>query len=134
MGRLAVASTHLDLPSAYVARSLLDQHGIPAFLFDHHLGGMSWVYLPAMRGIRLMVREDDLDTARSVLTDPSHRINVEDDESCPACGSDDVFRAASWILGLASVFAIGPPILVRSRRRHCRACKHDWLSSEGFLV
>ena len=134
MAGLIALSTYYDLPAAIVHRSLLDQHGIPAFLFDRHMGGVSWVHLPALRGMRLMVLERDLEVARGILGDLSERIDVPEDEHCPDCGSDDIFRPASWLLGLFTVLTVGPPLLVRSRRRHCRSCGHDWRSGEGFLV
>jgi hypothetical protein len=134
LAELVTLSTYYDLPAAVVHRSLLDQHGIPAILFDSHLGGMNWLYLPAMRGVRLMVLERDIDAADRLLADLSEKIDVPEDEHCPACGSDDIFRPASWVLGLLTVLTVGPPLLVKSRRRHCRSCRHNWRGSEGFLV
>ena len=134
MAKLVTLSTYFDLPSAIVDRLLLDQHGILTFLFDGHLGSVSWVYLPAIRGIRLMVPEAEVDEAREILDDQSHRIDVPEDEHCPECKSDNIFRPSSWLVGLASVMTVGPPVLVQSRRRHCRSCKHNWRGQEGLLV
>jgi len=131
---LVTLSTHYDLSGAVVARSLLDQHGIPAFLLDGHLGSVSWVYLPAIGGMRLMVLERDFEVAGHLLADLSAKIDVPGDEHCPACGSDNIFRPASWVLGLLSVLTVGPPLLVQSRRRHCRSCRHNWRGAEGFLL
>lgn len=133
MSRLVTASIHLDLPGAYVARSLLEQHGIPAFLFDQGFARMDWFVLLALGGIRVMVPERDAEASREILGDLSDRIDVPEDEHCPACGSDDLSRPASLAFALATMLTLGT-LLVRSRRRHCRACKHGWLSPEGFLV
>jgi len=130
---LVTLTTYYDIPEAAVARSLLDQHGIPAFLFDDRLGRMSWLYLRALGGVRLMVPARDVATAASLLADLSQKIDVPEDEHCPACGSDDIFRPASWILALLSTMIVGP-LLVRSRRRHCRSCRRNWRAAEGFLV
>lgn len=131
---LVTVSTHYDLPTAIVQQSLLNSHGIPAYLPDYHLGATAWVYLPALRGLRLAVPESDVEAAREILGDLSNWIDVPEDEHCPACGSDDIFRPASWLLALLSVLTIGPPLLIQSRRRHCRTCRHNWRGSEGLLV
>lgn len=134
MTGLAVLSVYYDLPAAFVHRALLTQHGIPAFLFDEHTGGVSWVYLSALGGVRLMTPARDLEAARAIIGDLSERIDVPEDEHCPECGSDDIFRPASWLLGLLTVLTFGPPLLVKSRRRHCRHCGHNWRGREGILV
>ena len=95
---------------------------------------MDWFYLTALRGIRLMVPERDFDIANRLLSDLSAKIDVPEDEHCPACGSDDIFRPASLVLLLLTVWLVFVPLLVQSRRRHCRSCHHDWRGSEGFLV
>jgi hypothetical protein len=61
MSKLVIAKRCLDLSDAVVARSLLDFHGYPAFLFDTAYVGVEWHKLQAIGGLRLMVLEDDLD-------------------------------------------------------------------------
>ncbi len=132
MAKLITAASYLDLPDAHVARALLDSHGIPVFLFDDRLGGTNWFFLPALGGVRLMVPDDHLDVAGGLICDLSKKIDVPEDEHCPSCSSDDLFRPASWVLLLLSMMVA--PLLVQSRRRRCRTCGHDWRGPEGFLV
>lgn len=134
MSRLVDLSNYYDLAAAVVHRSILDQHGIPAFLFDRHMGGISWIHLPALGGIRIMVPENDVAAAREILGDLSNRIETPDAERCPNCNSDDVFRPSSWIAGLATVALLGAPLLLKSRRRHCRTCHRNWRGSDGLLL
>ncbi len=131
---LVTVSTHYDEAGAVGARAFLTHHGIPAFLFDDRLCHMNWFSLLALGGIRLMVPENDFDAASRLLSDLSEKIDVPEDEHCPACGSDNIFRPASWVLLLLTVWPLFVPLLVQSRRRHCRSCHHNWRGSEGFLV
>ncbi len=130
---LVTVSKHFDVSEAIVARALLDQHGIPAFLFDHRLAGVNWLYLFALGGVRLMVPERDAETACRLLADLSEKIDVPEDEHCPACGSDEFFRPASWAL-LIMVWPLLLPLLFLSRRHRCRSCHHRWRGDTGFLI
>jgi hypothetical protein len=56
---------------AGLARSVLAEHRIDSILFDTE---MSWEGLGGIIPIRLMVDEDDLDDARSVLAAPGETI------------------------------------------------------------
>ena len=46
----------VDLSSAWVALGLLEAHGIPAALTDHHTAGINWLCMPAIGGVRLQTR------------------------------------------------------------------------------
>jgi len=131
---LVTVSTHYDLSEAAVARSLLAHHGIPVFLFDDHLGRMSWLYLRALGGIRLMVPERDAELAANLLSDLSAKIDVPEDEHCPACGSDEIFRPALWRLLLLTGWLFFVPLQLGARRYRCRSCHHSWRAEEGFPV
>ena len=126
MTRLVTARIYFDAPEAHVARSVLLQEGIPAFLFDAHYIGVSWHHLVALGGLRLQVFAPDLDAARQLLTPETDGLSRGGVESCPACGSGHVFRARSWIVAALVVLAVGMQFLVPTRRRYCRACKHRW--------
>lgn len=130
---LATVSTYLDLTEATVARSLLAHHDIPAFLLDDRLAGVNWLYLNALGGIRLMVPAREAEAAGRLLGDLSAKIDVPEDEHCPACGSDDIFRPASWPLLLLTGWLIFVPLLLGARRYHCRSCRHSWRGAEVFL-
>lgn len=61
---LACVETVFSPVEAEIMRSLLDAAGIPAVLFD---AGIASLIGPGVSGIRLMVDEDDADTARAIL-------------------------------------------------------------------
>src|SRR5467141_2584656 len=52
---------------ALVAKSMLDSAGIESFLGDENLVRLDWFYSNLVGGIKLMVREEDAETARAVL-------------------------------------------------------------------
>ncbi len=66
MAGLIHVKTFNDFTEAQIAKSALEAHDIPAFLFDEHLGGNQ--FPPAvLTGFRLMVPEDCLEEAARLL-------------------------------------------------------------------
>lgn len=73
MAGLVHLGTFNVLAEAQIAKSMLEAHDIPVFLFDEHLGGTRFS-LAVLPGFRLMVPEDCLEEASGLLatkTDPS---------------------------------------------------------------
>ncbi len=67
MAALVPVKTYNAFVEAQIAKSKLEAHDIPAFLFDEHLGGNQ--FPPAvLPGFRLMVPEDCLEEAARILT------------------------------------------------------------------
>src|ERR1700722_6509834 len=56
-----------DLPGALVAKGLLDSAGITCFLSDANTVRMDWLWSNALGGVRLWVREDDLNESAGLL-------------------------------------------------------------------
>ncbi len=131
MSKLVIAKRCLDLPEAIVARSLLDFHGYPVFLFDTAYIGVQWHKLQAIGGLRLMVLEEDLDDAKELLGTGDDALSDGGVDTCPACGAGHVFRHASILsplvtLGLFLAYAVAVPFLLRGRNRLCLECGHKW--------
>jgi Putative prokaryotic signal transducing protein len=55
------------VPEALLAKSMLDSAGIESFLGDENLVRLDWFYSNLVGGIKLMVREEDAETARTLL-------------------------------------------------------------------
>ena len=55
------------VPEALLAKSMLDSAGIESFLGDENLVRLDWFYSNLVGGIKLMVREEDAETARALL-------------------------------------------------------------------
>jgi hypothetical protein len=63
---LVLLDIFTEVVLAQIAKSKLDTHGIPAFLFDEHISGNIYPSF-ANFGVRLMVSEDDFEEAGAVL-------------------------------------------------------------------
>lgn len=126
MAGLVIAKVFHSLPEAEVARAMLEHNGISAFLPDRNVAGTAWYLTQAVGGIRLLVPEDEMDSARLLLGERDDELAEGGVDTCPECGSGDIFRPASLLAGLAAFFLVGIPYLLRRRERYCRQCRHRW--------
>ena len=62
-----VIARYGGVPEALLAKSMLDSAGIESFLGDENLVRLDWFYSNLVGGIKLMVREEDAETARTLL-------------------------------------------------------------------
>ncbi|MGA8013680.1 MAG: hypothetical protein WB949_14705 [Candidatus Acidiferrales bacterium] len=58
---------YMTLPEALLAKSILDSAGIESFLGDQNIIRMDWFLSNALGGVKLRVREDDVDVATALL-------------------------------------------------------------------
>ena len=65
--RWVVLETYLNLPDAYLTRSVLQASGIACFLPEEHTAGARGDLVFAMHGVRVMVPASELARARDVL-------------------------------------------------------------------
>lgn len=70
----------VDTGEAQVVKAMLEAHGIPAFLFDEHLGGNLNPSV-AIFGVRLMVPETDAEAAARLIADSPGMAGDETDEA-----------------------------------------------------
>jgi hypothetical protein len=64
--KLVKAASFLSVDEAYLAKGLLESEGIEALLFDEQSAVVMYTTY-ALGGIRLMVKQSDLERARSIL-------------------------------------------------------------------
>lgn len=62
-----IIGRYRDLPEASIAKSILDSAGIEGFLIDDNLVRLDWFYSNLVGGIKLVVREEDAETATKLL-------------------------------------------------------------------
>jgi len=139
---------------AHLARTRLEWAGIPAFVADDRIVTANWLYAHAIGGVRLRVRECDVEAAAQVFAQTPVDAGEDpeggaDDPRCPWCHSPRVYYNkrpayrlvfASWLL--FQLFFLLPPILfyvafflapllqivplfLRSRWQ-CYRCGHTW--------
>jgi hypothetical protein len=128
----AIIRRFRDFPEAMVAKSVLDSVGIERFLADENMIRMNWLLSNLFGGLKLKVRQEDVNAALDVLDQPIPAsfdvdgIGSYQQPSCPKCSSLDIafekFDKRWW--GVA-VF-VNFPVLIPRNRWYCWACGHSW--------
>ena len=116
-----------------MARCLLENEGIEAFVHDEHIIGLNRMFSYALGGIKLKVPEGSKADALRILEVTEHRPYLDEEEQpirCPKCGSEELTNGVSrprttsgifhWALAL--LFSVYPISLDRSMR--CDSCGH----------
>lgn len=128
--------------AANLARTRLEAAGIPCFLSNENLVSIMPLYSPITGGVRLHVRQGDVEAAIAVLREVPVPLATTPDEAsfaadapdpvaprCPKCGSSDVAygpatrNTYSFWSGVLSVLLRYP---VRGSRHHCFHCGHEF--------
>ncbi len=122
-----------DPLEAHMARCLLENEGIEAFVHDEHIIGLNRMFSYALGGIKLKVPEGSKEDALRILEVTEHRPFLDEEERpihCPQCGSEALTNGVSrprttsgvfhWALAL--LFSVYPLSLDRSMR--CDSCGH----------
>ena len=69
MDALVTVATYYDFPAAHLAKTHLESAGIPAFLIDENVLTMDPLLWAAVGGIKVRVRENDVEAARTTLAE-----------------------------------------------------------------
>lgn len=110
---------------AHLFRIFLEAKGIDCFLFDEEIVSVNPLYSNAVGGIKVKVREEDIERTLHVLK------STENDTipKCPNCGSTDIFMDYSpkkalphWIASLFSLLTVTYPITGKMVNT-CRSCE-----------
>lgn len=120
-----------DFPAeAHIAKTLLQSHGIEAFVFDDHLVSVNFLMSNAIGGVKLKVLDEDEAKALETLGASVDYIDSGEGEpidTCPKCNSDDVWRKPPYFWEVFGTFWLfGAPLRLQSKRRKCRLCKEKW--------
>jgi len=120
-----VTLTHCDqLIAAQLLCGRLDAEGIECFIPDEHVANQTWHLSRAIGGIRVQVRQSDLERAQLVLAEPAvegaadatekpkpNGAHVEDDETIGP-GDRAAYRAmrvalvSLWLMGLIHPYSL----------------------------
>jgi hypothetical protein len=121
-----------DSGEAMIAKSMLDSAGIESFLSDENLVRLDWFYSNLVGGIKLMVREEDAETARKLLEENIPEkfdvagVGEYKQPRCPKCGSLDVsFDELNKQIAYTG-FLLNVPIPVNYMGGRCHGCGHEW--------
>jgi hypothetical protein len=67
LSKLVNLRQYMTLPEALLAKSILDSAGIESFLGDQNIIRMDWFLTNALGGVKLRVREEDVEAAMALL-------------------------------------------------------------------
>lgn len=133
--RLVTIATFSYPTEAYVFKSKLEAAGIWSFVADEGTVTMNWLYSNAIGGVKLKVRETDVEPALEVLAEEPEQIELADEEiedeeqetRCPRCQSANTYyeRYATRLVFLSWLLLTFPlPFL--KRKWKCQDCGHQW--------
>jgi len=123
--KIAIAGIYSDLTQAHLARIRLEGGGIDAHVFDAGVVTANPLLVPAMGGIRVVVRSCDLKEAEAIL---SHipKISAED-QSCPHCQSTNIVKTRSGLrFAFLTILFLGFPVGRSRSKITCQDCGQSW--------
>ncbi|MGD0304930.1 MAG: hypothetical protein ABSC71_08895 [Candidatus Acidiferrales bacterium] len=136
--RMVIVERFRDLPPALIAKGFLDSAGIKSFLVDETMVRMDWLLSQAIGGVKLAVKQEDLEAAKETLAQGwESPIEFPDGETvphprCPQCNSPDVsYQALNKRASLPPVLVLNIPVRSNYPGWHCNHCGVLWEDTEG---
>jgi hypothetical protein len=132
---LVMLCSYRDPIDAELAKAHLESAGIPAVILDRHLVAIQWLYSNAIGGVKIAVDQDDLESARQILSEDhsTELLNVSESQSppadgdvCPICTSSAIHPSRLQRIAAAGSLATGVPLVMWRRRWICSSCGHSW--------
>ena len=87
---------------AHLCMSYLEANDIETYLIDEHLTCTDWLYANATGGVKLQVKQSDVDKAigllrerESSVNEPEASIDASIPRHCPDCDSEDIKEMAT---------------------------------------
>jgi hypothetical protein len=135
--KLVIIGRYDKAEMAHIDRIALEGAGIQAVLDEEHTVSANWFYTIFAGGVKLLVRQNDLEQARQILQDVQNNPAVDEngrpifekDEGfvCPACGSAKIdFETYSRKWFVLSLLFLKFPLPVKISRAVCCQCGHTW--------
>jgi tetratricopeptide (TPR) repeat protein len=132
--KLVTIATFSQAVEAHIPRARLEAEGIWAFVADEGIVTMNWLYSNVVGGVKLQVKEQDVDRAVKILgiemEDAEFYEDEFDDEEesrCPNCNSLDIHYERYSKRGVfASWLILRFPLPFLKRKWKCRKCGFEW--------
>ncbi|MEK7449779.1 MAG: DUF2007 domain-containing protein [Planctomycetota bacterium] len=122
-------------------KSRLEAEGIDCFIEDEHIVNMYWFYWNAVGGIKLKVKESDIQKVKEILYDKTTSTEPISDEfpvtegfHCPKCNSTSVYyEKLNRRLSFLAVLLVGIPLPIPKRKWQRKSCGYEWKADKTFL-
>ena len=136
--KIITLSVENDLTNAYLIKGILDEHGIDCFISNENVTTANPLYMNAVGGIEIQIREEDKENAIKILAqnrteqeehleDPIAEEKTISQTRCPKCGSDEIRKEKVSAAAFAfSILLLGFPLPFFKRKYHCFDCQHEW--------
>jgi hypothetical protein len=118
-------NTYID---AHIAKGVLEEQGIASWLKDENTVTIDPILTNAVGGIKVMVAEEDAETALGILT----RLRREKTAvACPKCSSINTDlvstprKASNWFSAITTFF-LGNYAIGTNKVQHCFDCGHEF--------
>lgn len=119
-----------------MAKGMLDSAGIQSFLADDNTVRMDWFISNFIGGVKLRVRESEVEAAERVLSEATPDVYEVEGlgefqvPHCPRCASKEVrFEGVNKSIGLVSAYA-GVPVPIPVNEWVCESCGNRWKEEE----
>lgn len=143
-GGLVTIGTFSHALEAHIVRGRLETEGVWSFVADDNMVIANWLFSNAVGGVKLQVREEDVELAQQILADGPGEIEWEkgeegeeteideeagenDPERCPRCASHRIhYEKFAKHPVFLSWFLLGFPIPFLRREWVCQNCGYNW--------
>lgn len=135
MSRPVVLRSFLNPNDAYLVKMILEDAGIPVFLYDEYASGSGISYTYAMGGVKVAVPESYAEAALEIIeqdfADSKNTKPSDDhkDQICPKCGSDRIYNRNKYTSFFEIILFFLAGIFFQQKKNtkyQCRDCKHTW--------
>lgn len=143
MNELVTVKVFDDYISANIFKDRLEYEGIYCFIKDEQTLTMNWLWSQALGGIKLQVRQEDVEKAVAILEVDEANYELQQEQPaydehlsgqldpnnkvCIYCGSHNT-KQTGYEKGIAysALLVLGFPVGVKSDKWHCFHCGKDF--------
>ena len=120
---------------AHLLQNYLESEGIDSFIQDEHTVDINPLFSNAIGGVRLQVREEDVEKAVEIIDTYNHKPYLDkkgNEIKCPQCESTRLYADFNSMKDIGSVMAaltsllFGVLPLYRKRVYRCKECDHEF--------
>jgi len=131
MNLYTTIATFRDLPLAELAKSKLKSEGIYCFLLNNNHIGINWLASLALGGVKLQVKNEDVEYAKTILSKDESAVlenddlefpDIEDNDLCSFCGSSNLEYIKYSRLSGALILLTQLPVFFWGIGYKCKDC------------